>query len=242
MAHQYFNENISHAAIGEVVELVGPEAHHASTVSRLRIGEIIRIGNGRGLILEAKILTAEKTLVTTEVLTFSETPAASPQLVLVQALAKSDRDERAIEAATELGVDRIIPWASSRSISKWEASKIAKGEARWVSIVKEASKQSLRSHIPLIDSHSNAQEVVAKLSGVLTLLLDPQAMTSISDVSIEASSIGVIVGPEGGITDEEREYFVNAGATPCSLGSNILRTSTAGPAALAILGSRLGRC
>jgi 16S rRNA (uracil1498-N3)-methyltransferase len=166
----------------------------------------------------------------------------TPLTYLVQALAKTDRDERAIEAATELGIDVVLPWAADRSISKWEGTKVEKGLSRWSAIVREATKQSIRAFVPRVGPHLKSSQLLAALDGVHILVLDPTGTVPLSQVELDDRDIALIVGPEGGITESELSRFSESGATVVSMGSHILRTSTAGPAALAILNAKLGRC
>ncbi|MCU1420285.1 MAG: rRNA ((1498)-N(3))-methyltransferase, partial [Mycetocola sp.] len=148
MSSLYLREDLGTAENGAMVELAGAEAKHAVTVNRSRIGDEIRIGNGRGLIVRGVIETLELGTVGVRAIEVTVEQEPSPRLVLVQALAKGDRDEMAIQAATELGVSAIIPWAASRSVSRWEGMKKEKGRIRWETIVREASKQSIRSFVP----------------------------------------------------------------------------------------------
>jgi 16S rRNA (uracil1498-N3)-methyltransferase len=159
-----------------------------------------------------------------------------PELWLAQALAKGDRDELAIQAATELGVSGVIPWQAERSVSRWEGAKAEKGRDRWQSIVREASKQSIRAWTPRVEGIATTA-ALAQLPG-LVLVLEPTASTRLTDVVLDdADRITLVVGPEGGVSPKELEQF----ATHVRLGSEVLRTSTAGPAAIAVLNARLGR-
>jgi 16S rRNA (uracil1498-N3)-methyltransferase len=249
MAHFYLLDELEGTTVGASVLLSGAEGRHAATVSRVRVGEVLGVGNGRGLMLVAKVTLVEKDSVTLQVESVSASEPLSPRLVLVQALAKNDRDERAVEACTELGIDAITPWAAERSISRWEGPKIAKGQARWGAIAREASKQSIRPYVPVILPYAKAAAVLASLQGHRIIVLDPRGDRSLSDVDLETEVLGesalvgiaLVVGPEGGITDGELALFREHGATIATLGKNILRTSTAGPAALAIVSSRLRR-
>ena len=157
------------------------------------------------------------------------------KFTLIQALAKGDRDELAIQAATELGVWEVIPWISARSVSVWEGKKLETGRARWQQIVQETAKQSLRSFIPEVGQPLNSKQVAAALNDFdLVLVLEPTASPKLSGVSIPSSGrVAILVGPEGGISPEELELFSNA--VQVNLGANVLRTSTAGPAVLAAL-------
>jgi 16S rRNA (uracil1498-N3)-methyltransferase len=157
---------------------------------------------------------------------------------LAQALAKGDRDELAVQAATELGVSVVVPWQSERSVSKWVGDKVAKGVARWTAIVREASKQSMRSRIPVVNKPVSTSEVCASAPDATWIVLDPRGEQSLSNWYATAgrpTTIGIVVGPEGGIADNEIDSFRALGATPVRLDGPILRTSTAGPAAIAAL-------
>jgi len=243
MAHFYLLEELVTTAVGEVVILSGAEGHHAAAVSRVRVGETLQLGNGHGLMLVATAIVVEKSSVSLEINQVNNVEAASPRITLVQALAKNDRDERAIEACTELGIDAIIPWAADRSISRWEGPKIGKGHARWLAIVREATKQSIRPFIPEILAYEKTPALIKTLVGQLVIVLDPTGDVSLGEIDLDAgkNGIAIVVGPEGGVTASERELFRAEGAVIATLGANILRTSTAGPAALAILSSRLRR-
>ena len=171
----------------------------------------------------------------------------------MQALAKGDRDEQAIEAATELGVDAVLPWQSERSIVRWRAEKAAKGQAKWRAVVTSAAKQSRRSRIPRVLDAADSKSLTARLAGVdLVLVLHEEADMPLSralvtsgrgDAVPEAGirSVAVVVGPEGGISPAELEALRGVGAVAVRLGPHVLRSSTAGPAALAVLNQLLGR-
>lgn len=246
MAHFYLDESLDSAAVGGRVSLTGQEARHAVTVSRLGVGETISIGNGAGLVVTGAVASAEHTELVIEVATVVEVPRRSPAVFLAQALAKGDRDELAIQAATELGVDGVIPWSAARSISRWEGAKIAKGRDRWTAVVREASKQSLRPWVPdVLDLVSTKQ--LAKMASVIEpveirmLVLEPTAATPLSAFESDGRDLILVVGPEGGISPQELEALSAAGADIVRLGDEVLRTSTAGPAALAALAAKLGR-
>ena len=235
MASLYLNPALDSADIGSPVTISGDEAKHAVTVARTRVGERLSIGNGRGLVVSGAVTSLDP--FTIEVEDVRRDPAPDPELWLVQALAKGDRDELAVQAATELGVSGVIPWAAERSVTRWEGAKLEKGRARWEAIVREASKQSIRAWVP---------EVLPLIStGSITgaaLVLDPTAEVALSAVALPTEGrILLVVGPEGGISPRELELLEQGGGTRVRLGAEILRTSTAGPAAIAVLNARLGR-
>jgi len=228
---------------GEIVRLTGAEAKHAVTVRRMRVGEGIQVSDGLGhrvIGVVTEIAGSELSFTVSET---SNEPAAEPRLTLVQALAKGDRDELAIQAATELGIETVIPWQADRSVSRWDGPKIAKGVDRWQAIVTEAAKQALRARTPIVNQPLTTKQLVASLPTLgPALVLDPTASQSISSVSLPTDGdLLVVVGPEGGISESEHAAMEAAGAIRVRLGADILRTSTAGMAAISVLQSRLNR-
>ena len=211
------------------------------TVSRLAVGETVSIGNGRGLVATGPIVTAEHTELAIEVASVVVAPRSEPAIFLAQALAKGDRDELAVQAATELGVDGVIPWSAGRSISRWEGAKIAKGHDRWSAIVREATKQSIRSWLPDVLDLATTNQLSRLAGEVRMLVLEPTAEVALSALETDDRDIVLVVGPEGGIAPNELAALTSAGATLVRLGDTVLRTSTAGPAAIAVLNAKLGR-
>ncbi len=231
------------APVGAEIVITGAEAHHAAAVRRVRVGEEVTVGDGRGLWLEAVVTDVAPKRVVAAVTARTSHPAAAPRLVLVQALAKGDRDELAIQAATELGVDEIVPWQAARSVSRWDQAKAAKGVARWQTIVREAAKQAHRAWVPVVSAPVSTAQLAARAASRM-LVLEPTASVPLSGVALapdDARDLVLVVGPEGGIAPEELQILADAGATAVRLGATVLRTSTAGPAALAVLNARLGR-
>jgi len=241
MAHFYLNELVGTAEVGSRVSIDGPEARHAVTVSRLAVGESVSIGNGRGLVATGSIVTAEHTELAIEVEAVTSVPRTEPAIFLAQALAKGDRDELAVQAATELGIDGVIPWTAARSISRWEGAKIAKGRDRWSAVVREASKQSLRAWIPDVLDLVTTKQLARLTEGARMLVLEPTASLTLGELEVGTEDLILVVGPEGGIAPQELDALAAAGASVVRLGEEVLRTSTAGPAALAVLNVKLGR-
>jgi 16S rRNA (uracil1498-N3)-methyltransferase len=238
VAHFYLNELLE---AGAPARLEGAEARHAVTVSRIGVGEQVSIGNGRGLIVRGAVTLATPIELEIAVESSDVAERATPAIVLAQALAKGDRDELAIQAATELGVDAVIPWQAARSISRWEGAKIAKGIDRWTAVVREATKQSIRSWIPDVLDLATTKQLARLAEATRVLVLDPTASQALTEVELDDRDLVLVVGPEGGVSPQELELLVGAGATPVRIGANVLRTSTAGPAAIAVLNARLGR-
>ena len=256
MASQYLVPSLDGVAVGDVVALDGAEGRHAVAVTRVRIGETLRIADGAGRVVTGPVASVGRDSLTLTVDSVAVESGERPALVLVQALAKGGRDEMAVQAATEIGVEGIVPWSAARSVSRWEGPKIDKGRARWGAIVQEAAKQSLRARVPSVGPLVTTAQLasdpsVAAISTtapglegrVVLVLLDPTADTPLStwEPDPDADVIALVVGPEGGIDGSEIDRLVASGAVRVRLGATVLRTSTAGPAALAVLQSRLGR-
>jgi 16S rRNA (uracil1498-N3)-methyltransferase len=237
MVEPLFHKENLVAEIGSLVELDGPEGKHAVQVRRMRQGEAIQLSDGRGLRVRGTVSELSGSTLKLEVTEVNKEELPIRQMTLVQALAKGDRDELAIQAATELGAMAIIPWQASRSISRWDGPKVAKGQARWQQIVSEAAKQSLRAYTPGVKNIVDTKDLAALVSNFdQVLVLDTSATVSIAEAGIPSSgSIALVVGPEGGIEQSELDALQNAGAKLVSLGANVLRTSTAGPALIAAL-------
>ena len=180
------------------------------------------------------------------------------RLVLVQALAKGDRDELAAETATELGIDAVIPWQAERSIVRWKAERAAKAHAKWQSVVTAAAKQARRAWIPEVRAAVDGAGLQAAVAAAdLAVILHEDAVRPLRQV-LEAwlESVGpgevvaddagsrevlLIVGPEGGISPREVTRLCDAGAVTALLGHHVLRSSTAGPAATVLASDILGR-
>lgn len=242
MPLHFLSDAAATAAPGETLTLTGAEAHHAAAVRRLRVGEQITVGDGRGVWLDAECESVSAKDVGVRVLARTQFPAESRRVVLAQALAKGDRDELAVQAATELGVDEVIPWQAARSVSRWEGAKAEKGRARWATIVRESAKQAHRAWLPDVAPIMTTAALTERVAASRTLVLEPTATQRLTGFDIGATGdVLLIVGPEGGIATDELETLADAGATPVRLGATVLRTSTAGPAALAIVSAALGR-
>ncbi|WP_313541717.1 16S rRNA (uracil(1498)-N(3))-methyltransferase [Leifsonia aquatica] len=241
MSSLYLREDLEAAEAGARLTLTGPEAKHAATVNRTRPGQTVSIGNGRGLVASGEVVVATGAELTIEVASVRQEERPSPRITLVQALAKGDRDELAIQAATELGVDRVVPWSAARSVSRWEGAKIAKGRGRWSTIVREAAKQSIRGWVPDVGELATTAQVAALADGADVLVLEPTGDSALTAFTPGERELVLVVGPEGGIAPAELEVLRAAGARIVRLGDTVLRTSTAGPAALAVLNASLGR-
>lgn len=232
---------------GDAFELGGAEGHHAGTVKRMTAGEPVDVVDGLGLRLVCSVLQRGEGVLLLQVHRRIVETRPSPRLVLVQALAKDGRDEMAIETATELGVDAVIPWQADRSIVRWRPERLEKSMAKWHKTVQAAAKQARRASVPelrgLVDSSGLVSHVASVEAARLVLLHEAGSADVTARLSDwrSAEQLLLVVGPEGGMSDRELSLFEAAGADRWRLGQHVLRSSTAGPAALAVLGEALER-
>lgn len=230
--------------VGSVITLSGPEGHHAAAVRRLRPGERADVSDGAGTVAEGVVLTVTKDSVTLELRAVHAVPPPQPRVVVAQALPKGDRGELAVELMTEIGVDAIIPWAAERTITKWQAERGQKALAKWRATAREAAKQSRRPWLPEVTELATTTALATRVSAEtrLAIVLEADADAKLHELKLpETGDILLIVGPEGGISPAERATLRDAGAVEARLGPTVLRTSTAGAAAAAVLLSRTPR-
>ncbi|CAL9307516.1 16S rRNA (uracil(1498)-N(3))-methyltransferase [Streptomyces sp. R02] len=224
--------------------LDGPEGRHAVAVKRLRAGEEVVLTDGAGRWAAGEVDGTEgKDRLIVRLGEVVEEPAQTPRLTVVQALPKGDRGELAVETMTEVGVDAIVPWSASRCITQWKGERGAKSLAKWRATAREAGKQSRRVRFPDVADAATTKGVASLLAEAeFAAVLHESATEPLASAELPASGeIVLVVGPEGGISPDELELFAQAGAQPYRLGRSVLRTSTAGTAATAVLLSRTGR-
>ena len=249
------DDALASARAGDQLVLDGEEGRHAAKVARIGVGEQLLHTDAPGRQVLAEVTAARKEALDLGLLA-DPSPAVQrlPRLTLVQALATGGRDEQAVESATELGVDRVVPWIAQRSVSVWRGEKLVKGRARWQGTVRAAVKQCRRPGIPAVDAAVTTRQLAAALGAgqseeTLVLVLHEQesvGLMSLAEQLRGASASGleeiiVIVGPEGGIDPAELELLQGVGARSMLLGPEVLRSSTAGPAAIAVLSALVGR-
>ena len=229
--------------VGTHLMLAGNEGRHAAVVRRIRPQEMIMIGDGRGRAVRGMVVEVGPSSVVVEVAQYLARPAEPRRFVAVQALAKGDRSELAVEMMTEMGVTEIVPWQASRSIVRWSEERGVRSLNRWRTTVRDAAKQSRRLNVPQVSEPVTTRLLTQRVAGAdLTLMLHEEAEHSISEVDLpKAGTVLIIIGPEGGISADERDELTRAGAQPVSISDGVLRTSTAGVVALAGLKLRRGR-
>lgn len=222
------------------LRLEGTEGHHAADVQRIGAGEEVLVADGQGRMASCGVLSVAKGSLELEVRSVWTEPEPRPRLVLVQALAKGDRDLMAVESATELDVDEIVPWQADRSIVRWRGERAQKAHRKWQQTALAATKQSRRARLPLVADLVTRTTLLARVAdATLALVLHEDADAQLGQVALpEQGEVLLVVGPEGGIAPDELQALTAAGARTVRLGRTVLRTSSAGPAALAVLNAR----
>lgn len=226
MIHQFLAEGLQ----TDSPRLTESEMRHAKSSLRIREGELIRITDGNGLLAEAEFGEQLK------IAKWLEVKPVNPFIHVVQALAKGDRDELAVQTSTELGARRFTPWQAERSVVRWNEQKALKGKQRWQSIATEATKQSHQAWVPEVRDLAKSTDF--EITGQL-IVLDPDAELSLTSLKL-GDELTLVVGPEGGISESEIEQLKARGATLASLGNSVFRTSTAAPASIATIRTLAG--
>jgi 16S rRNA (uracil1498-N3)-methyltransferase len=228
--------------VADRVVLEGPEGRHAATVRRLRAGEQVDVVDGRGTRALCTVAEVGRDVVALDVLTREVEPEPQPRVVLVQALAKGDRGELAVELATEVGVDEVVPWAAERCVVRWEGPRGDRALERWRATAREAGKQSRRARLPAVADLASTADVAVRLAGTTALLLHESGEVPLASVPLpDDGDVVLVVGPEGGLSDRELAVLGGAGGTPVRLGRSVLRTSTAGAVAAGVVSARTAR-
>ncbi|WP_435241496.1 16S rRNA (uracil(1498)-N(3))-methyltransferase [Streptomyces cucumeris] len=237
-------DSLQGAAAGTRVTLEGPEGRHAVSVRRLRVGESVVLTDGLGTGVSGTVAAVEgKDRLLVEVAGVRHEERPSPRITVVQALPKGDRGELAVETMTETGVDAVVPWTAARCVTQWKGERGLKALGKWRATAREAGKQSRRLTFPEVADAMTTKQVARLLADAdFAAVLHEEGSTPLATAELPADGeIVLVVGPEGGVSPEELTAFAAAGAAPYRLGPSVLRTSTAGTAAAALLLGRTGR-
>lgn len=237
-------EALAAARPGDALELRGPEGHHAATVARLRVGERVLVTDGRGRLVTCQVLRSVPRLgVDLEVLAVVDQPERRPTVTVVQALPKGDRGDLAVELLTEVGVDVIVPWAASRCVTRWSPERAIKGRTRWEAVAVAAGKQSRSARFPLVGELAATRDVAVLVRAAdRALLLHEEALAPFPTAGLPGhGSVVLVIGPEGGLDPAELDALGEAGGEQVRLGPTVLRTSTAGAVAAALVMRATGR-
>lgn len=227
----------------DVVVLDGAEGRHAARVRRIRPGERVLLSDGAGALATCDVTDAERDTLTCAVVERRTVPPPEPRLVVVQALAKGDRAEQAVETMTEAGVDEVVPWQAERCVVRWRDDRAERSVQRWRATAAEAAKQSRRAWTPVVPEVMSTSAVLERLAAAsLAAVLDADRGEPVSAVDVPATGdVVLVVGPEGGVSPAETDAFSGAGVRFLRLGPTVLRSATAGTVAAAALLSRTGR-
>jgi len=232
------------ARVGDEVVLAGSEGRHAVAVARTQVGERIDLGDGLGTVLRVQVeAVAGRESLRARVLARREEPEAHPRVVVVQALPKGDRGELAVEALTEVGVDVIVPWQAERCVARWTGEKARRGPERWAAVARAAGKQSRRARFPEVTGLAGTEQVRQRVEAAgRAVLLHEEAAEPLSAVAWpRGGDLVLVVGPEGGLSADEVAVLSQSGASPARMGPSVMRTSTAGVAAAAVVLCATGR-
>lgn len=210
---------------------------------RIGPGERVDVTDGAGLLAECEVIASRPGELDLAVLSRRNEPPPDCRVVVVQAIIKGDRGELAVQLMTEVGVDVVVPWAAQRCVATWRPDRQDKSLARWRMTAQEAAKQSRRSQFPEVAELAQQAQVLELVRGAaLACALEPGAPVALADIELPATGdIVLVVGPEGGITPAELAELTGAGVVPARLGPHVLRGSTAGAVAAALVLSRCGR-
>jgi len=219
---------------GSKITVEGDEAHHAIKVMRMEIGEELQVSDGRGSWAQGSIVAIDKNSFTIAVSDRGHSNRNHAELVVIQALTKSDRARETIELLVEAGVDRIIPWQSDHCIAKWKEDMLEK----WQNAAIAACKQSRRYTVPVVETPISLSQIRERFTEKsLLLVLHESAQEKLSVVvspsAISQNHIVLIIGPEGGISVDELRELEAIGGKVVRLGNPVLRSAHAGIAGLA---------
>jgi 16S rRNA (uracil1498-N3)-methyltransferase len=235
--------SLDRAGVGSTLLLDGAEGRHAATVRRIRPGEQVDVLDGSGTVARCEVVSAGSGRLDLRVVAVEVVPEPGVRVVLVQALAKGGRDELAVETATEVGVDAVVPWQAVRSVVVWSGERGERARNRWVATARAAAKQSRRPRIPPVRDTVDTPGLIRLVeSATAALVLHEAATDPLTAAPLpDRGELLVVVGPEGGVDPRELDQLVRAGARPVRLGPEVLRSSTAGAAAAVVLAVRTGR-
>lgn len=227
---------------GATARLGEAAAAHVSRVLRLRAGDPLTLFNGDGRDYAGTVSTLRGDQVEVEVASSTTGLPDSPlELTLAQGVARGERMDLVIQKATELGVSRIVPLLTERSVVRLDGDQAGRKLDHWRAVAVAACEQCGRSRLPVIDRPGTLEEwLAAPDAPACRVLLAPAAPQPLRAVAPPSSAVAVLIGPEGGLTDAERASAIAAGYEPRSLGPRILRTETAALVALAVLQSSAG--
>ncbi len=230
-------------SVGSRIAVEGTAANHIARVLRLRAGDALTLFNGNGAEFAATIEELHRDAAMVRIDTERAVSRESPlSLTLAQGISRGERMDWILQKATELGGSRIVPLFTERSVVRLDSRQAERKLQHWRAVAIAACEQCGRNRVPEIALPTDLFEFLRSATQPRTtrLLLSPNAAASIDEVGADTAGITVLIGPEGGLTDDEQEVALRSGFTPVRMGPRILRTETAAIAALCILQQRLG--
>ncbi|MES2997755.1 MAG: 16S rRNA (uracil(1498)-N(3))-methyltransferase [Pseudomonadota bacterium] len=226
---------------GDVIGLSKAAAHHLIRVLRLSVGREFILFNGEGGEFSAKIISCKKASVSIQVGEYNEVNRESPlQIILGQAVIRSEKMDYTLQKAVELGVSHLIPLLSERSSPKLSVERWEKRLRHWQAIIVAACEQSGRTRIPSISRPILFELAINEIKADIHVILMPDAGKTIQQLMVSTTRIAALVGPEGGWSETESKIAIAAGYVPIQLGPRILRTETAGVVAMALFQREFG--
>ncbi|KRA54862.1 16S rRNA methyltransferase [Pseudoxanthomonas sp. Root65] len=229
-------------AVGASLALPETAANHLARVLRLREGDACVVFNGDGHDYDARLSTISKREVRAEIIAARSVDNESPlHVTLLQGVARGEKMDLILQKATELGVAAVVPVVAERTEVKLDAERAEKRAAHWRSVIASACEQSGRARLPTLSAPAALADAARAVGADATkLTLDPTGEVSLATVQIAGGAVVVAIGPEGGWSPRDRDTLSAAGFIGLRLGPRILRTETAGLAAIAALQSRFG--
>ena len=213
-----------------------PASHHLARVLRVNKGDVLTLFNGRGGEYEAVITHIDKKSVHVNILSYSQREAESPlQIHLAQGIARGEKMDFIIQKAVELGIHQITPLMTERCNVKWQNEREEKKLKHWQAIAISACEQTGRNRIPIITPPQSFAQWLAQMDTGVRLVLTPHIEAKLPSEISKESSVVILIGPEGGLSDQEVTASIQQGFLPLNLGQRILRTETASLASIAIL-------
>ncbi|MCF6263688.1 MAG: 16S rRNA (uracil(1498)-N(3))-methyltransferase [Xanthomonadales bacterium] len=223
-------------SVAAVVQLEGSQAHYLARVLRLRAGHNLEVFNGDGNNYSAEILTVSKKTLSLKIKLCSVgIPASKIRINLVQALTRGERLDYSLQKATELGVNAIQLVLTQRVELHLDEKRLQRRMQHWQQVIISACEQCGRSDLPMLSAPLLLADYLAIKPESERMVLDPQARQGVSGVELSSGSVDLLIGPEGGFTQTELMLLAAENVQAMRIGPRILRSETAGPAAIAII-------
>lgn len=243
----FYSSEVTGKDADQAVKLDTSASRHAIRSQRLSTGDEVLVSDGAGTLAQGVIESADPQNANIRIRTITVEERPKFQVNLVQALAKGDRDLLAAEMATETGIDSVTPWQAARSIVRLKAERASKTLAKWEARLQAAAQQARRAYIPSLRAPVVTDQIAElhdPAKGHYVVVLHEDGQTTIAEVATSLENIDTIhlvVGPEGGVAAQELDAVLAAGGSAVRIGNNVMRASTAGPIAIALVNQHFNR-